>query len=121
MMYTWRSPSTRRPVASIRSGSAQPEFLPGRRRARLSDFLVALALLAGTLSLFLAAPAEAQSRVLVSNIDQPAFVGAQVGLRGTLYAQGFTTGSNSTGYLLESIEIGIRRSVGQRDRVRAEV
>ncbi|MCY4439449.1 MAG: hypothetical protein OXE53_04470, partial [Deltaproteobacteria bacterium] len=68
---------------------------------------------------FAAAPAEAQSRVLVSNIGQEAVIGARV--LDAVWAQGFTTGSNSAGYLLTSIEVGIHLTVQQPSRVRAEL
>ena len=53
-----------RPAASAPAGSPRkPDPRPGRRRARLSLLLPALALLLGALSLFTAAPAQAQTTV----------------------------------------------------------
>ena len=51
------------PAPSSSRGSAQPDPRPGRRRACLSLLLPALALLLGALSLFAAAPTQAQLTV----------------------------------------------------------
>ncbi|MCY4627602.1 MAG: hypothetical protein OXE58_08565, partial [Acidobacteria bacterium] len=73
---------------------------------RLSP-LLALALLLGALSLLPAAPARAQSSVLVSNIGQADLTGTNatsISFSDT-HAQRFTTGSNPAGYVLGSIEM----------------
>ena len=75
-----------------------------RRRSRgaLALLLLALAVLA------LAVPWKAQAEVLVSNLNQPATTGPfSFSSGGTQFgiAQGFTTGANSGGYTLASIEI----------------
>ena len=81
-----------------------------------------LALLLGALSLFAAAPAEAQTVTLVSNLGQTKLTGTRFTGDNSL-AQGFTTGSNSGGYTLASIE-AISRGGGtavQAATVRAEL
>ena len=67
----------------------------------LPSLLPAVVLSLGALSLFATAPAEAD--VLVSNIQQS--VSTTLGEGHTFaFAQGFTTGDNGDGYILESIE-----------------
>ncbi len=103
-----RSVGAQRPASSTHSpvpaGSSRPDPLPRRSRTRLSRLLPALALLLCAFSLFGAAPAAAA--VLVSNIVQTDDTNFQN--RGTpsfgVLAQGFTTGSNTGGYTLTSIE-----------------
>ena len=108
-----------RPAPSAGSPS-RPEPRPWRRRARLSRLLPVLALLLGALSPFAAAPAAAD--VLVSNLGQarntqPTTTAAVV------IAQAFTTGTNTDGYTLTSIEavIGASLNSAQRATVRAEL
>ena len=94
-----RLAGARKPAPS--AGSSRPDPRPGRRRARLSRYLPALALLLGALSPFAAPDVEAQSAVtLVSNMGQDARSGGNKNVQ----AQGFTTGSNAAGYVLTSIE-----------------
>ena len=82
---------------------------PGRLRGRcLAPRGLAAGLLVAVAALLLALPlqAQAQSRTLVSNVEQGAeathssFVDVDV-------AQAFTTGSNSAGYTLKSVELEI--------------
>ncbi len=117
-----RRPAGARKPASPSESPRRPDPRPGRRCARLSLLLPALALLLGALSPFAAAPAAAD--VLVSNIGQTA--GLDSNWRFTIArAQGFTTGSNADGYTLESIEARIRTytalTTGQRNNVKAQL
>ena len=80
----------------------RPDAPTGCLRARLFRFLPVLALLLGALTPFAAAPATAA--VLVSNIDvSGAETTTSIQLQSV--AQGFTTGTEANGYILESIEI----------------
>ena len=76
-------------------------------RARLFRLLPVLALLLGAFSPFAAAPASAD--VLVSNIEQIVSRSAGAG-HVFAYGQGFTTGSDDDGYILESIELDVQIS-----------
>ena len=75
--------------------------------------LLVLALLLGAPSLFQAAPAQAQSTVLVSNIGQADLTGTNatsISFSDT-HAQRFTTGSNPAGYVLGSIEMHLSGTI----------
>ena len=101
-----RRASPREPARPTRVDVPRPDAArPGRPRTRRFRLLPVLALLLGALSPFAAAPAVAD--VLVSNLGQ---TGLDDGVRPTRFAraQGFTTGTNSNGYTLESIEIRTR-------------
>ena len=114
-----------RPAPSAGSPS-KPDARPGRRCARLSLLLPALALLLGALSLFNAAPAQAQTVTLVSNHGQTTD-GNSADANGYVNAQAFTTGANTGGYALHSIEAVIESHPQQplndarRAQVRAEL
>ena len=86
------------------------------RRLRSGGALALLALAV----LALAVPSKAQADVLVSNFNQLAsdggYVGNQFRLSGTDdLAQGFTTGTNTGGYTLTSIEIPFTGSISTAD------
>ena len=90
----------RRPARSLTTSPPEPR----RRRIRAHLFLLpVLALLLAALSPFAAAPAAAD--VLVSNIGQTRSIWS--GINGSIKAQGFTTGSHTAGYTLESIEFDV--------------
>ncbi|MCY4448588.1 MAG: hypothetical protein OXE02_07050, partial [Chloroflexi bacterium] len=75
--------------------------------------LLALALLLGALALFPAAPAQAQSSVLVSNIGQADLTGTtatSISFSDT-HAQMFITGSNPGGYVLANIEMHLSGTI----------
>ena len=78
---------------------------PARSRVRLlaARGLAAVLILALAALFALPLPAQAQSKILVSNVGQ------STGGNGSLFdfdqAQAFTTGSNSAGYTLKSVEI----------------
>ncbi len=97
------------------SAPARPASRPGPRsgrpRARVFRLLPVLALLLAVLAPFAAAPAAAA--VLVSNDGQTANTNTQRDwwLFG-VYAQGFTTGSNTGGYTLTSIEANLYNPSG---------
>ena len=97
------------PAPSTPAGSSRPDACAGRRSARFSRLLPALALLLGALSPF-AAPAPAAAAVLVSNIGQTLSSVTGNFFFGEPYshAQGFTTGSFSAGYVLSGIEVRIQ-------------
>ena len=78
-----------------------------RRRSRGGAPGGALALLLALAVLALAVPSKAQAEVLVSNLNQVATdfkLDFSSGATHYLFAQGFTTGANSGGYTLTSIE-----------------
>ena len=90
-------------VGSNETGSARTSAdpgRPGRLRGLAAAVLVAVA---GLLALPL--PLHAQSQILVSNVGQN--TGIHSSLNDTDLAQAFTTGSNSAGYTLTSVEINI--------------
>ena len=92
----------------------------GRSRARLSLLLPVLALLAGALSPFAAAPAAAA--VLVSNVGQTSQTDTpSINALGDAFAQHFTTGANAAGYTLTSIEFVFPTAVGTPANLRAEL
>ena len=97
-----RLAGARKPAHSAGSPS-RPDPRSGRRGARLFALLPALALLASALSPFAAAPASAD--VLVSNINQHQTRSSVNSAPENAYSQGFTTGDNSSGYVLESIDV----------------
>ena len=104
-----REAGAQRPAPSTGS-SRKSDPRPGHRRARLFCLLPALALLLGAFSPFAAAPAAAD--VLVSNLGQATHGPLRfredipgIGFRSASYAQGFTTGSFSDGYLLSGVEV----------------
>ncbi len=103
-----RRPAGARKPAPSAGSPRKPEPRTGRRRARLSRLLPALALLPGALALFAAAPAAAGT--LVSNFGQQ-FNGANIPFVRSVHAQGFTTGSAAAGYILKSIEMRMAVSV----------
>ena len=79
-----------------------------RRRSRGGAPGGALALLLALAVLALAVPSKAQAEVLVSNLNQVATdfkLDFSSGATRYLLAQGFTTGANSGGYTLTSIEV----------------
>ena len=118
-----RPAGARTPAPSTSAGSRRPDARTGRARARrLSLLLPVLALLLGALGLFAPAPAEAQTVTMVTNFGQTKLTGTRFTGDNSL-AQGFTTGSNSGGYTLASIE-AISRGGGtavQAATVRAEL
>ena len=63
------------------------------------------AILAAALLLGSPAPSDAAEIVLVSNTGQHAYGGTPVGVYD--HAQGFTTGKNTLGYVLTSIELQV--------------
>ena len=91
-------PRSRGPAARVSLVAALASLLGG-----LSPLAAPPALLLGSLSLlaFTARPAAAD--VLVSNIGQTSSTNSS----GTQFAQGFTTGSYSGGYILTSIELEV--------------
>ena len=114
-----REAGAQRPAPSAGSPH-KPDPRPGRRRARLSRLLPALALLFGALGLFAAAPASAD--VLVGNFGvSPG--GAASSTKGNANAQGFTTGSAAAGYVLTSIDVHSEGNPNnfQRGNIRAEL
>ena len=108
-------------ASSAPAGSpSRPEPRSGRSHARLSRLLPVLALLLGAFGLFAAAPAQAQSTTFVSNVGQTA--GSPDGTTSNSFGQGFTTGSNATGYRLSSIEAVLAAAnATQRATIRAEL
>ena len=118
-----RQAGARTPAPSTSAGPRRPDARTGRARARrLSLLLPVVALLLGALGLFAPAPAEAQTVTLVTNFGQTKLTGTRFTGDNSL-AQGFTTGSNSGGYTLTSIE-AISRGGGtavQAATVRAEL
>ena len=83
----------------------KPDLRPGR------SLLPALALLLGALCLFPAAPAAAQTAVLVSNVGQSMTTTFSALCFGDAsHAQRFTTGGNAGGYRLTSIEVAMNVS-----------
>ncbi len=97
-------PGTRGSALSTPAGSpSRPEPRLGRPRARRFRLLPVLALLLAALSPFAAAPAAAD--VLVSNIGQTRSLWTAI--NSSIKAQGFTTGSHTAGYTLESIEFDV--------------
>ena len=118
-----RPAGARTPASPTSAGPRRPDARTGRARARrLSLLLPVLALLLGALGPFAPAPAEAQTVTLVTNFEQTKLTGTRFTGDNSL-AQGFTTGSNSAGYTLTSIE-AISRGGGtavQSATVRAEL
>ena len=118
-----RPAGAREPASPTSADSGRPDARTGRARARrLSLLLPVLALLLGALGLFAPAPAEAQTVTMVTNFGQTKLTGTRFTGDNSL-AQGFTTGSNSAGYTLASIE-AISRGGGtavQAATVRAEL
>ena len=118
-----RQAGARTPAPSTSAGSRRPDARTGRARARrLSLLLPVVALLLGALGQFAPTPAEAQTVTLVTNFGQTKLTGTRFTGDNSL-AQGFTTGSNSAGYTLASIE-AISRGGGtavQAATVRAEL
>ena len=106
-----------RQVSSPTGSPRQPDPRPGRRRARFSSSLPALALLLGALSPFAATPAAADS--LVENIGESH--NARGGLLNNRRAQQFTTGSNAFGYTLTSIDYVAHSTITNPERIRAVV
>ncbi len=96
-----RPAGAREPALSTSAGSRRPDACTGRARARRFRLLPVLALLLAAFSPFAAAPAAAA--VLVSNVGQTA--GGNNGSFFSSHAQAFTTGSNTGGYTLTSIEV----------------
>ena len=96
-----------------------PEFSPASHRSRRcrprASVARAAALLAVAAALAVAAPARAA--VLVSNIDQTATNSESLTSTKTV-VQGFTTGSNASGYTLASIEVKFGAAPGSALRVR---
>ncbi|MCY4584350.1 MAG: hypothetical protein OXE50_16380, partial [Chloroflexi bacterium] len=90
----------------------------GRRGARLSRLLPALALLLGALSPFAAAPAAAE--VLVSTISQSNTRNLTT-LDYQHYLQGFTTGADAGGYRLTSIDFKFAGADSDPGTLRAEL
>ena len=90
----------------------------GLTAIRRSFLFSVFALLVGALSLFGAAPAYAD--VLVSNVGQSHSSSSNIA-PGLIQAQKFTTGNNSQGYTLNSIELVFAAAVGSPSAVRAEV
>ena len=91
-----------------------------------SPWAVPPALLFGGLGLFAAQQAQATDRVLVSTIGQTTastwylwqnVPPAGTSFVGTSYAQGFTTGSFSQGYILSDIEVRLRISLTSSRRL----
>ena len=104
-------------VGSNETGSARTSVDPGRPGRLRGRCLAARGLAAGLLVavaglLALPLQAQAQSKILVSNVGLPNNSGS-----GSLIefdqAQAFTTGSNSDGYTLRSVEIDIGASSGE--------
>ena len=95
----------------IRNRRAPPPSSPGRSptlgpvRRPLAAFVLAGAALLGV-----STPAQAQASVLGSNDGQKEVTTAIVGDR--VIAQGFTAGSNPSGYTLSSIEVNLARAPG---------
>ena len=118
-----RPAGARTPASPTSAGPRRPDARTGRARARrLSLLLPVVALLLGALVPFAPAPAEAQTVTLVTNFEQTKLTGTRFTGDNSL-AQGFTTGSNSAGYTLTSIE-AISRGGGtavQAATVRAEL
>ena len=79
-------------------------------------------LLLGALGLFHAAPAQAQSTTLVSNIGQPTG-GSNFALQPITGAdaQGFTTGANAGGYVVTAIDAVFQEAVGTPANLRVEL
>ncbi len=108
-----RSAGARKPAPSTSASSPRrPDAGTGRSCARLFHLPV-LSLLLGALGLGHATPAAAD--VLVSNIDQTQ--GSNPNFSGQFTTQGFTTGSHSDGYTLESIEVKLTVTSALSDRV----
>ena len=137
---SWRLPRCGAPGASpcspAGSVSAEPRGRGPTARVSLIAALASLlggvsplaappALLLGSLSLLAFAAAPAEADVLVSNIGQTQ--GVAIAFSGTFTSLGFTTGSNSGGYTLESIEVKLDVTGGQsltdseRGTLRAEL
>ena len=95
-------------VDAGRNETARKRAEPGRLRGRC---LAARGLAAGLLVAvagLLALPLQAQAKILVSNVGQiPATHSSLIALD---LAQAFTTGSNSAGYTLTSVEIDMLSS-----------
>ena len=113
-------PRSRGPNARVSLVAALASLLGG-----ISPLAVPPALLLGSLSLLAFAAAPAEADVLVSNIGQTQ--GNAIAFSGTFTSLGFTTGSNSGGYTLESIEVKLDVTGGQsltdseRGTLRAEL
>ena len=107
----WRERASRLGSGLRRSaGSAPAAFFRPAARPRPNHPALA-AVFAAALSLPLAAGAQ-DTIELVSNMNQPASSGVspvppQPGAVAGSYAQGFTTGSNTNGYTLTSIELNL--------------
>ena len=119
-----RRPQTadRRPQTADRlNSSSPPEPLAAsqsRHRSRSTGAARAAAGPLLALGALLAAPllgsgslAHAQTTVLVSNIDQPAYFSGVV-IATNSYGQGFTTGPASGGYTLSSVEVAVQSLQG---------
>ena len=97
-----RPAGARTPASPTSAGSRRPDARTGRARARgFALLLPVVALLLGAIGQFAPAPAEAQTVTLVSNTGQSHASSVNLGLFNT--AQGFVTGTNSSGYTLNSI------------------
>ena len=92
---------------------------PWRRLALLPALLPVLALLLGMFSPFAAAPASAD--VLVSTVGQTAAAGGGRVWANRWHAQAFTTGSNTAGYTLTSIEARTNQSEAAPSELRAQL
>ncbi len=90
-----------------------------RRLALLPALLPVLALLLGMFSPFAAAPASAD--VLVSTVGQTAAAGGGRVWANRWHAQAFTTGSNTAGYTLTSIEARTNQSEAAPSELRAQL
>ena len=80
----------------------------GARLVGCAWALAAAALLALSGALALPATAQAQETALLSNLGQSNFEGSPALAVGSFrHAQGFTTGSNASGYHLGSVELDV--------------
>ena len=121
-MMCARRLARRKSAPSTLAGCPRPDLRPGHSRARLSIF-PAIALLLGALSLFAAAPVEAQTPItLVSSIGQTKAANP-LDTSTDSTAQGFTTGNGHHGYVLTGIEMNFRDAINssQMATVRAEL